>query len=100
MEMSLKNLLLAGIGSMAYSMEKSEELVNQLVAKGELTMNQGRELNEELRRKVKNKTDEARTDVGELVKKAVAGLNLATKQDLDDLRARVEKLEQEGPSGR
>jgi hypothetical protein len=40
-----KNIFLAGIGAMAITGEKSKELVDQLVAKGELTVDQGKQIN-------------------------------------------------------
>ena len=46
-----KNIFLAGIGAMAYTGEKGKEIIDQLVEKGEITLDQGRELNEELQRK-------------------------------------------------
>ena len=46
-----KNIFLAGIGAMAYTGEKGKEIIDQLVEKGELTLDQGKELNEELSRK-------------------------------------------------
>lgn len=46
-----KNIFLAGIGAMAYTGEKGKEIIDQLVEKGEITLDQGRELNEELKRK-------------------------------------------------
>lgn len=46
-----KNIFLAGIGAMAYTGEKGKEIIDQLVAKGEITLDQGKELNEELKRK-------------------------------------------------
>lgn len=46
-----KNIFLAGIGVMAYTGEKGKEVIDQLVSKGEITLEQGRELNEELQRK-------------------------------------------------
>ena len=46
-----KNIFMAGIGALAYTGEKGKELIDQLVEKGELTMDQGRELNEELKHK-------------------------------------------------
>ena len=46
-----KNIFLAGIGAMAYTGEKGKEIIDQLVSKGELTLDQGRERNEELQRK-------------------------------------------------
>lgn len=46
-----KNIFLAGIGALAYTGEKGKEIIDQLVEKGEITLDQGRELNEELQRK-------------------------------------------------
>jgi polyhydroxyalkanoate synthesis regulator phasin len=96
MEVSLKNLLLAGIGTAAYSYEKTSSLIEDLVKKGEITISQGKELNEELKRKInKDKnTEEAQPvlTIGSL-KEILAGLNLATKQDINELSSRLNKLE-------
>lgn len=48
----LKNLLLAGIGAVAVTAEKSQALLDELVKKGELTVEQGKALNAELKHKV------------------------------------------------
>ena len=48
-----KKIFLAGIGALALSAEKADELVNSMVEKGELTVEQGKTLNQELRRTVK-----------------------------------------------
>lgn len=55
-----KNIFLAGIGAMAYTGEKGKEIIDQLVAKGEITLDQGRELNEELQRKASDTTSTIR----------------------------------------
>ena len=46
-----KDIFLAGVGARASGAEKSKDLVDQLIAKGELTVEQGKELNEELKHK-------------------------------------------------
>lgn len=51
---SMKKIMLAGIGAVAVTAEKSKELVDELVVKGELTVEQGKVLNEELKHKVKD----------------------------------------------
>ena len=38
----LKKLILAGIGAAAVTAEKSKEMIDQLVEKGELTVEQGK----------------------------------------------------------
>lgn len=50
----MKKIMLAGIGAVAVTAEKSKELVDELVVKGELTVEQGKVLNEELKHKVKD----------------------------------------------
>ncbi len=54
---------LAGVGAVAYGAEKSGELVDTLVKKGELTVEQGKELNAELTQKAKETVDSAQDSV-------------------------------------
>jgi polyhydroxyalkanoate synthesis regulator phasin len=93
MEISLKNLLLAGIGSIAYTYEKAEDIVNELVKKGEIAVNDGKELSEELKRKVDKYKSEDIPLIIERLKTALSGLNLATKKDIDELKKRIDELE-------
>lgn len=48
----LRKVFLAGVGALATTVEKSQEIVDDLVKKGELTVEQGKALNAELRHKV------------------------------------------------
>ncbi|NMM93369.1 phasin family protein [Bifidobacterium oedipodis] len=48
----LRKVMLAGIGALATGYEKGNEIVEDLVKKGELTVEQGKALNTELKRKV------------------------------------------------
>lgn len=50
---NMKKIMLAGIGAVAVTAEKSKEVIDELVTKGELTVEQGKILNEELKHKVK-----------------------------------------------
>ena len=49
---SMKKIVLAGIGAVATTAEKSKEVLDDLVKKGELTVEQGKVLNEELKHNV------------------------------------------------
>ena len=49
----LKKLLLAGIGTVAVTAEKSKEILDELVKKGEIKVEQGKVLNQELKHNVK-----------------------------------------------
>lgn len=66
-----KNIFLAGIGAMAMTGEKGKELIDQLVEKGEITLDQGRELNDELRRKAGDATKNVRVSALEATMKAM-----------------------------
>lgn len=48
----VRKFLLAGIGAAAVTVEKSEEIIKELIKKGELTVEQGKSLGEELKHKV------------------------------------------------
>lgn len=84
----LKKILLAGVGAVAISAEKSKEVVDTLVKKGELTVEQGKVINEELRRNVKEKLNDP-VDV-DSVSRDLEKLN---KDDLEALKAKIEELQ-------
>ena len=44
----LKKILLAGIGTVAVTAEKSKDVLDEMVKRGELTVEQGKVLNKEL----------------------------------------------------
>lgn len=93
MEITLKNLLLAGIGSMAVTYEKAESIVGELVKQGELTVKNGKELSEELKKKISKSGTEDATRSADHLKTILDSMNLATKQDIDELRQRIGELE-------
>ena len=88
----LKNLLLAGIGAVAVTAEKSQALLDELVKKGELTVEQGKVLNEELKRDIKEKVKE--TVTVQVVKEAPEGdiLSQVDSMSREDRQALKEKL--------
>ena len=53
----IRKLVLASVGAVAMGAEKSQEVVEDLVKKGELTVEQGKTLNKELTRKAKEVID-------------------------------------------
>lgn len=64
----LRTVFLAGIGALATTAEKGQEIVDGLVKKGELTVEQGKALNTEL----KHKAHEVKDDMKEQNAKAAA----------------------------
>ncbi len=87
----VRRFVLAGIGAAAFSYEKASETIEQLVKKGELTVEQGKALNEELKHNVKEAIKENVTvNVVRTEEKPVEDM---TKEELDTLKARIAAAE-------
>jgi len=91
----LKKLLLAGLGTAAYTYEKSKKVIDDMVDKGRLTLEEGKELSEELKRNIKEKENKYMPLTKEDMMSAFKEMNFATKDDLQDIKERLTKLESE-----
>lgn len=84
----IKKIILAGVGAIATTAEKSKDIIEQLVKKGELTVEQGKVLNEELKHNIK---DKLRTPANaDDISKDLENVN---KEELAMLKAKIEQLE-------
>ena len=90
----LKKLLLAGVGTVAVTAEKSKEILDELVKKGELTVEQGKVLNQELKHNIKEtiktKTTPAQKAPKEDIKDTLAKLS---PEQLAELKEQILKME-------
>ena len=95
----LKKIFLFGIGAMAITAEKSKVLIDELVAKGELTVEQGKVLNEELihniKKTIKDNVTVVSTEAPPTVDAMVENLDKMTEDDLQALKEKIEILEKE-----
>lgn len=57
-----KDIFLAGVGAMAITGEKAKDLVDTLISKGELTVDQGKQINTELKHKADAAVESMRFD--------------------------------------
>lgn len=87
----LKKIFLAGVGAVALTAEKSKEMIDQLVTKGELTVEQGKILNEELKHTISEKL-KTPADVKSMEK----DLEKLSPEDLANLKAKIEELQANG----
>ena len=81
----LKKVFLAGVGAIAISAEKGSELISELVKKGELTVEQGKDLNKDLQRGFKESMDKKGINIDELGQKF-------TKMSTDELAKIKEQI--------
>jgi polyhydroxyalkanoate synthesis regulator phasin len=89
----IERTFLAGMGAAALTKDRIQDLVEELVSKGQMNAEEGREVVDRL---VERSREEARS----VLKKADSSLHtayrelgLGSKQDLEDLGLRVEQLE-------
>ena len=66
----LRKVFLAGVGALATTVEKSQEIVDDLVKKGELTVEQSKALNAELKHKVAEVKEASEAKAAEETKEA------------------------------
>lgn len=96
MSEDLRKILLAGLGAAAVTSEKTRQIVNELVKKGEITLDQGKVLNEELQHKIREKGKECGSD-GDKASKGVDGVMKAVEkmspEELDALKKKMAELE-------
>ena len=80
----LKKVLLAGIGLTSMTYDKASEFVKELIAKGRLTVDEGKQLQSELKRKAKEQAAESQVEQIDNV--------YATKQDIERLEDKLDQL--------
>lgn len=89
----LKKVWLAGVGAMALTAEKTEELIEKLVKKGEITVEQGKELNEELKHKAREKMKDSILKNKLCVEAVIDNLDQMSKEDLAAIKAKLADME-------
>lgn len=98
----LKNILLAGIGAISVTAEKSKQIIEELVKKGEITVEQGKALNEELKHKAKEKTKEVADAVSDAVstekdnvENIMSRIKSMSNDEIEQLKEKLENLKSE-----
>ncbi len=99
-EDGFKDIFLAGVGALAITGEKAKEVVDTLIEKGNLTVEQGKDINQELQHKatqtiskvreeavaqtLKTMSPEEREEFAATVARLVAESNVATEAEVTD----------------
>lgn len=87
----LKKVFLAGVGAVATTAEAAKDMVDQFVTKGELTVEQGKVLNEELRHNIKEKVNEHVTvKFVKEYKDVMNAVDHMSQEDRDKLREKLD----------
>lgn len=82
----IRDIFLAGIGALAMGAEKSQEIVKQLVEKGQLTVEQGKEMEGDLRQQTSENLSKLRDDI------ISSHMKTMTKEQRDEFAAHVAEM--------
>lgn len=91
----LKKAFLAGVGAAAEGTEKADQLMKDMVRKGELTVEQGKALNQELKHNLNEKLqkkEKPKADVSTF-------LSQLSKEDLRELKKKLDEIDSEDQTG-
>ena len=91
-----KQIFFAGVGAVAMTAEKTHELVKELIEKGEMTVEQGTIINEELKSKMGARMRSA-ADIVDPPKKptVVDMMDSMSQEELAAIKAKLLELEKE-----
>lgn len=90
----LRKIFLAGVGAVATTAETAKDVVDNLVKKGEITVEQGKVLNEELKQSAKEKMKEHVTvTVIKEYKDAMSAVDHMKADELEALKAKIAEAE-------
>ncbi len=89
----LKNVLYAGVGAAFLTKEKIEELKGDLIDKGKLTKEEGKQFVDDLIKRSEKAKDELELWINKRVEERIKHLDLATQDELAELKRKVEELQ-------
>ncbi|MCK4325839.1 polyhydroxyalkanoate synthesis regulator [bacterium] len=88
----LKKAFSMSLGALVVTREKVEEVVNELVKKGEVGQEEGERLVRELIEKGEESKKEIETQIERMVKSVTEKLDLPTRKELNELKSEIEQL--------
>jgi len=93
MKEMLKNVVYAGIGAAFLTKEKVEDLSKDLIEKGKMSQEEGKQFVDDLIRKSEKAKDQLDLWINKRVEDRINQLNLATKDEIAELQRKIEELQ-------
>ncbi|PID45189.1 MAG: hypothetical protein CR981_00705 [Proteobacteria bacterium] len=90
-----KKAMFTGIGMISLTKDAVEEVARGLVEKGKLSEQEGKKLVEELMEKSEESKSECKEQLDSMIQKAVAMMDIASKEDIERLRREVAELREQ-----
>ncbi len=82
----IRQIFLAGVGALALGAEKSQQVIEQLVKKGQITVDEGKEMASDVTAQAGQNFEKVRDDIIQ------AHMKTMTKEQRDDFAARVAEM--------
>ncbi len=89
-----KKALLLGLGTLAFSREKVEKLVDELIKKGELTMDEKTSFIDELVKEGEKQEERVVAKLKEVLKGLIDEFGIVRKDDLKAIEERLSRIEE------
>ncbi len=89
----LRKATLVGLGLIGVTIDKAEEIVDDLIKRGELEENQRSQAIKELMDKIEQNTKEVKTKIENYVKEAIEQIKVPSRTEFEELKTRIEELE-------
>ena len=88
----IKKAIYTGVGMAMLTRDKAEDLVNELTQQAKLSEQEGKELFNSLLKQSEQARANVETKIDESVLSVIKRLNLASKDEVEALRAKVDEL--------
>jgi len=92
---TIRQAFLVGLGTLDLTEEKLRGTLADLTKRGELTEKEARQFADEWRQRLANRREQLQHDAKDAVQRALAGLNVASRHDIEAMAKRVAALEEE-----
>ena len=91
---SFEKIIMAGVGAITKTAETAGDLLDELVKKGALSVEQGKALNEELKHDIKISVDNAvKKAQTSAVSRFIDNMNKYSPEEIERIRAKIEELD-------
>lgn len=88
----IKKTLLTGVGFALLTKEKAEEMAKEIASQAKFSEQEGKEFIDSLMSQSEKARNDFQSKVEETVQAALKKLNLATRAEVDSLKAKIEEL--------
>jgi polyhydroxyalkanoate synthesis regulator phasin len=90
---ALRKLMLAGLGAVDLTEEKAKAIFNDLVARGEMSEKDAKELVTSWTKRAAEHRGRLQEDIDQAVQRALSAMGIARRAEVEALKAKIDELE-------